>query len=173
MKLEKDKTYENIEYGVSFSGREIVFCVRNTETEETEVGIYNCAREPLVGIDPYDEREVEKLIEKNTLSLRCRGKDCDTCRLEKLIAKGYRKVPDGSVVLTKEEYYDLKNKVKWAKELGISADKIRKEKEMEILKKLNGFRFVMYDEGYEVASWTCGEDEVKQFAKEIGVEVEE
>lgn len=39
----------------------------------------------------------------------------------------------------------------------------------EILKKLNGFRFVMYDEGYEVASWICGEDDVKQFAKEIGV----
>lgn len=118
--------------------------------------------------------------------------------------KGWQEVPDGAVVLTKEEYERLKalpekvhdemdermkEEIAIEKRMGedklerfennmknvleIEKENVRKETETEILKKLNGFRFVMYDEGYEVASWTCGEDEVKQFAKEIGAEVEE
>lgn len=89
--------------------------------------------------------------------------------------------PEGSVVLTKEELvktlesgyvYDTTkgnkiNLIEMAREIE------RKETKREVLKKLNGFRFVMYDEfddGHEVASWTCDEDDVKRFAKEIGAE---
>ena len=46
------------------------------------------------------------------------------------------KIPEGSVVLTREEYSQLKNKVKWARELGASADKIRTETAREILRML-------------------------------------
>lgn len=91
---------------------------------------------------------------------------------EAFIDAGYRKVPDGAVVLTQEMAYQYRKdltKVQYLK------DEIRKETERDILKKLNGFRFVRYDEfdeDKEVASWTCDEEDVEKFAKEIGVVVE-
>ena len=91
--------------------------------------------------------------------------------------------PDGSVVMTKEELvktmesgyvYDTTkgNKINL---IDMAQEQARNETKREVLKKLDGFRFVMYDdedEEFEVASWTCGEDDVKRFAKEIGVEEE-
>lgn len=127
----------------------------------------------------------------------------NNCSISKHVAEafidaGYRKVPEGSVVLTKEEWERIQKELldfdKFAREIsnirmqngepvptektflkyiGELKEQARNETKREVLKKLDGFRFVMYDEGYEVASWTCGEDDVKQFAKEIGVEVEE
>lgn len=89
-------------------------------------------------------------------------------------------ITEGSVVLTKEEYERLSSYISeerareiFHEETEKLKDAIRKKTEREILQKLKGFRFVMYDEfddGHEVASWTCEEDDVKRFAKEIGAE---
>lgn len=82
-------------------------------------------------------------------------------------------IPEGAVVVSKEEHRRyMQMMYDWNAGKIDFVENARKETAREILKKLNGFRFVMYDEGYEVASWTCDEDNVKQFAKEIGVEVE-
>ena len=99
---------------------------------------------------------------------------------EDLVMLNYRKVPEGAVVLTKEEYERLASYISeerareiFHEETEKLKDAIRKKTKREIVQKLKGFRFVMYDEfddGHEVASWTCDEDNVKRFAKEIGAE---
>lgn len=126
--------------------------------------------------------EKDKMIEElskdisHICDMQCEQRGCTNCTYyqfgdkcvavlvsETLTDKGYRKIPEGAVVLTQEE-------------LAKHDEEVREETKREVLKKLNGFRFAMYDEDEEeceIASWTCGEDDVKQFAKEIGVEVEE
>ena len=80
-----------------------------------------------------------------------------------------RLVPDGTVVLTKEEYYDLKNKVKWAKELGVSADKIQKKTAKTIYEKAKKKKYIDNDD--EGCYW--GAITLDDLADICGVEAEE
>lgn len=85
-------------------------------------GYYSCA------FCPYCTEDISRFIGDKWVG-GCPDYDR---KLVYALGQGYRKIPDGAVVLTREEYYDLKNKVKWVKELGASADKIRRETAREI-----------------------------------------
>lgn len=123
--------------------------------------------------------EIEKVLQLEQIKIantteefaKLQKDGINRCNAEALYNANCRIVHDGAVVLTPEERDEEMKE--YNRDRAEREKQVRKETETEILKKLNGFRFVMYDEGYEVASWTCGEDEVKQFAKEIGAEVEE
>lgn len=52
-----------------------------------------------------DEKLVEDLMKDFKYCQPCDGNfDCDRCRAEWLIKNGWRKIPQGAVVMTEEEY---------------------------------------------------------------------
>lgn len=75
---------------------------------------------------------------------------------------GYRKIPEGGAVLSKEE------NEKWVEWLEMNIKKARKETAMEIIQLLDGHQFE--DDGW---TWSVSKRDLKFIAKKYGVEVEE
>lgn len=113
-----------------------------------------------------------KFCERHGIEDKCydSGKKCAdmSCAIRLIATKIVNKyIPEGSVVLTKEEYERLKNQVKWAKELGESAKKIRNETAREILQTLK----MMIKEPWQ--AYELSFDDLHRIAEKYGVEVEE
>lgn len=75
---------------------------------------------------------------------------CIECIIKKFYDNGYRKIPDGAVVLTKEEYDEIKNALEVSKAYMVKeayrTEQTRKETAREILKKANE---IAYPEAYD------------------------
>lgn len=86
-----------------------------------------------------------------------------------LYDKGYRKIPEGAVVLSENEYYNLidknaKNCIKQMVLIGDAVDKSRKETAKEIFKKIH------QKEGYyPLASVGTSQNDMAAIAKEYGI----
>ena len=90
-----------------------------------------------------------------------------------LIGTDYRKIPDGAVVLTKEEYAEIKNVLKVSHSYMVKETyrlgQARKETAREIFNKLLN---LCYDDDHPRGSVAAGE--IRYIAKrEYGVEVDE
>lgn len=90
---------------------------------------------------------------------------------------GYRKIPEGSVVLSKEEYEQLMNDLINAEcnlnHTRLQLEDERKETAKEIFEKLlerGGVRYNAFTDCWET---NCSLPVIKQVAREYGVEVEE
>lgn len=86
---------------------------------------------------------------------------------------GYRKIPEDSVVMTREYYNEMVDDVKVSKEklahiIDSTKAKTRKETAREILKDLVGH--TMEDDGW---SWTVNKEDIQWLAEKYDVEVEE
>lgn len=117
--------------------------------------------------------EREKMIEEMATHI-CDFGDCKKCVLEnkcnyfvmakRLYSLGYRKIPDGAVVLTREEYEELKHEqhlvfLDRVKLVSDAEEKTRKETAREILRELSKVKY-------------AGSDFCSMLAEKYGVEVE-
>lgn len=103
--------------------------------------------------------------------LRCDFKQgqCNAYRhAEKLYNAGYRKLPEGAVVLTKEECDNkvILNEDHFERALNYEREKVRKETAREILNHLRKQRNV-------IGQLMIFEEDLIELAKQYGVEVEE
>lgn len=123
------------------------------------------------------EKIIEEMAKKVCIACgKCKELKGD-CYLARNIASvmiddGYRKIPDGAVVLTKEEMettdkipQKIKDFYKWFIE--IEKEQVRKETAREILKKLK----MMIKEPWQ--AYELSFDDLHRIAEKYGVEVEE
>lgn len=87
-----------------------------------------------------------------------------------LLSAGYRKVPEGSVVLTKEEHMQMIKDCIESNKITSQTyyERGSKETAKEILEKLVGHTFE--DDGW---TWTVSKEDIQWLANKYGVEVEE
>lgn len=116
-----------------------------------------------------------------------RGKECCEWRLHEARSyyeQGYRKIPEGSVVLSKEEYDELKGRaeevfnemtermkaeIKIEKKMGNrKVEQSRKETAREIIIALVGH--TLTEDGW---SWTISIEDVKWLTEKYGIEIKE
>ena len=112
----------------------------------------------------------EKFESVTTMKIKEREKHCQVyAYAQRAVEQGYRKIPEGAVVLTKEECDNkvILNEDHFERALNYEREKARKETAREILTELKNTRFhkgkLTYD--FEMA--------VNRIAKQYGVEVEE
>ena len=130
------------------------------------------------------EKMVEEMAKKVCIACgKCKELKGD-CYLARNIASvmiddGYRKVPAGSVVLTKEEYERLASYISeerarenFHEETEKLKEKIRRETAMEILLEIINKK-EMFVDSWEMVTEIVTVKEIKMVAEEYGVEVEE
>ena len=125
----------------------------------------------------------DKMIEemaKVIIQASCKGRECETCAftqivevedapetcfcLKALYNAGYRKLPEGSVVLSKNEYEELNVTGKYFND---ALKQVRKETAKEFAEKLkNEIRNVVFISKDEIMNWDIIIDEI---AKQYGV----
>ena len=142
-----------------------------------------------------NEKEMIEEMAKDTGGCDYPQRDCSKCwRLEErecsayayaktYYEKGYRKIPEGSVVLSKEEYNELKSRaeevfnemtermkaeVKIAGRMGVI--KGSKETAKEIFKEI--MKTPYYNENAERQGYLIRLEKFNEIAKQFGVEVE-
>ena len=123
------------------------------------------------------EKQIEEMA-KVLIEASCKGYECENCAfihtleeaestcfcLKNLYNAGYRKIPEGSVVLSKEEWETLHND--YAKALYNARRDERKETAREIFAKEREF---IYNKWKAYITM----NDLIEFAKQYGVEVEE
>lgn len=127
----------------------------------------------------------EEFVLCGTLS-NCGTKKCSRCYAKYLYEQGYRKIPEGSVVLTKEEFNEFRQTIitqsqEYTKRCNEMNDKIinaRKQAVKEVIEKINEklCTFTLennspeYLEGYtDAIEEICGR--LYEVAKEFGVKL--
>lgn len=108
----------------------------------------------------------------------CIGESCAKCRAIWLINNGYRKIPEGSVVLSKEEYEQLSVQYKVWEKLAIEdlLTQERKQAVKEVLEKISNTPIKLsygldpYTVNIMMATLVGKRDEI---AKEFGVDIGE
>lgn len=104
---------------------------------------------------------------------------CEDC--ERLYNAGYRKIPEGAVVLTREEYEERENKINeqcqtravkvYTDFLKVERDKARKETAREILYKVKETLIINNEENTEFFDYNYTLETIDEIAKQYGVEV--
>lgn len=100
--------------------------------------------------------EMAVIALKNTMTYTC-AKQIAT----NFYNAGYRKIPEGGAILSKEE------NEKWVEWLEMNIKKARKEMAREIIQLLDGHQFE--DDGW---TWSVSKRDLKFIAKKYGVEIE-
>lgn len=132
-------------------------------------------------------KQIEELankLEKYCTRAKCKAESCSKCRAKYLIKQGYQKVDkDKQVVLSKEEYDNLKLEIQKAHNKGVrvgfdltkykenSIEQARKETAREILHKI--YEQLSKYEAVNEIDYDCWVDDVLyEIAKQYGVEVD-
>ena len=96
--------------------------------------------------------------------------NCDECKAKLLVKEGYQKIPQDSVVLTREEYGAI-NLERATDMLRAIQEQARKETAKEILQRLYE-KFIKYICVGDCYTESDIEKELQELAKQYGVEVE-
>lgn len=112
--------------------------------------------------------DIAKKLKRYCIRAKCRAESCRKCRARWFIRNGYRKIPEGAVVLTKDEWekYQITQR-DWNAIYYDGIDQARKETAREIADKVKMAFYYEFDELIP----SIMADKIDKIAEEFGVEV--